>query len=208
MNTPNLSPENPPRKGFSPTLLLFLFLPLLGIFAAFMLILSDQAARVPAYVAPPTPAPVMPLPTRVSVIDAPVIDFELPVLGSSNRTARLTDYEGRIVFLNFWATWCEPCERELPAFMQFTEEHADDPNAPIILSVNYGESIAEINIYLAEQGISGLNVLLDSDIRVAQSYGVFQLPVTFVIDERGIVRYPKFGEMRYQDLQAYIDALS
>ncbi len=203
------TPETHPRRGFSPTLLIFLVFPLLGIFAAAGLLINDAQQRQPQYVpSPPTPEPVE-LPTLVDVVDAPVIDFELPMLidGAAGDSVRLTDYTGRVVFLNFWATWCEPCKRELPAFEQFTRDHADDPTSPVILAVNYGETPDLINTFLEQEGISGLNVLLDTDQRVGDSYGIFNLPVTFVIDERGIVRYPKYGEMTLADIQAYLDAL-
>ncbi len=198
----NASPQKP---RFSPALIL-LILPILGVVVGAALIVGENGARTPAAVSLPTPRPVE-LPTLVNVVDAPVIDFELPVYGNENQTIRLSDYAGRIVFLNFWATWCEPCKRELPAFIQFGRDNPD-PDDPIIVAVNLGESAQQIADYFAENQIVGLNVLLDQDQRAGDSYGIFNLPVTFVIDQRGIVRYPKYGEMTLDELYGYTDALS
>lgn len=201
------SPTENNSSSKAPTFLLFLILPVLGVFAAFMLIMSErQVQTIPDYVAPPTPMPVTPLPTSVNVLNLPIIDFELPLLGT-DQTVSLSDYNGRIVFLNFWATWCEPCKRELPAFAEFTQANADDPTAPIILAVNYGESAELIEAFLSEQGITGLNILLDTDSSVSGRYGAFRLPTTYVIDESGVVRYPKFGEMHLEDIEGFIDWL-
>jgi peroxiredoxin len=137
-------------------------------------------------------------------VGAPVLDFELPALDGSG-PVRLTDYAGRVVFLNFWATWCEPCKRELPAFEQFTAEQGD--TGAVVLAVNSGEDEATVQAFLDAQGITGLNVLLDPEATVAKQYGVFQIPVTFVIDTAGNVRYPHYGELTPDDLAGYLAAL-
>jgi peroxiredoxin len=133
-----------------------------------------------------------------------VLDFELPALEGGD-TVQLSQYAGRPVFLNFWATWCEPCKRELPAFEQFTAEQGED--GAVVLAVNTGEDEATVRAFLEQQGITGLQVLLDPDANVAEQYGVFQIPVTFVIDSAGNVRYPHYGEMTAADLAGYLDAL-
>jgi peroxiredoxin len=138
-------------------------------------------------------------------VGAPVLDFDLPALDGSG-TVSLSDYAGRPVFLNFWATWCEPCKRELPAFEQFTAEQGDE--GAVVLAVNTGEDDATVRAFLEAEGITGLNVLLDPEAAVAEQYGVFQIPVTFVIDAAGHVRYPHYGEMTAADLAGYLDALA
>lgn len=188
-------------RRFSPALVLLLF-PLLGILIAGAML----AANAGGAIVPATPAPVTlpPMPTPVIIADEPVIDFELPNLNGD--TVRLTDYAGRIVFLNFWATWCEPCKRELPAFQRFVREQGD--TGAVVLAVNVGESADQVRAFLVQQNVSGIEVLLDADNAVADRYGVFNIPVTFVIDQNGIVRYPKYGEFTLEDLYAYTEALS
>jgi peroxiredoxin len=147
---------------------------------------------------------VPPLPTLAPVVGAPVLDFSLPDLTRGDMV-RLSDFSGRPVFLNFWATWCEPCKRELPAFEQFTAEQGEDGAA--VLAVNTGEDAATVRDFLQAQGVSGLRVLLDPEATAADQYGVYQIPVTFVIDAAGFVRYPHYGEMTAEDLAGYLTAL-
>lgn len=197
---PTSAPRPPQRRPLSPALLVFLAIPLLGIVAAVIVIAGQPGGNSSVT---STPAPVV-LATVANVVDAPVIDFTLPTLDGG--TVRLSDLNGRIVFLNFWATWCEPCKRELPAMMEFQAANAGATD-PVILAVNYGDSSDQINTFLRDNGISGLQIALDSHTQVADQYGVYQLPVTFVIDQQGIVRYPKYGEMTLDDMNSYVQAL-
>lgn len=186
-------------------LLIFLVFPLLGLAAALVMIISSQAPSTPAAVALPTPPPVTlaPVPTAVTIANAPIIDFELTSL--DGETVRLSDYNGRIVFLNFWASWCEPCTRELPAMQEFVRAQPEDGAA--VLAVNVEESAETVRAFLEAQGIRDLEILLDQESSAAASYGVFNIPVTFIIDEAGIVRYPKYGEITQAEMNGYVQAL-
>ena len=199
------APQPPPNRP-APLLLLFLLVSLIGLVAVAALTLS--ANRAPAMATPPpTPLAVTlpPIPTLPPVVGAPVLDFELPALDGSG-TVRLSDFAGRPVFLNFWATWCEPCKRELPAFEQFSAEQGED--GAVVLAINTGEDEATVRAFLEAQGVEGLNVLIDPEATVARTYGVIQIPVTFVIDQAGNVRYPHYGEMTAADLAGYLEALA
>lgn len=198
-----MTPSNRPPY----LLLIFLILPLAGLIAAAVLALNQGSApRETATPAPPTPLAVMlpPLPTPAPIVDAPVLDFSLPAL-DDGEIVRLSDFAGRPVFLNFWATWCEPCKRELPALEQFAAAQGDAGAA--VLALNLGEDEAAVRTFLEAQGVSGLHVLLDPEASAASQYGVFQIPVTFVIDADGFVRYPHYGEMALADLASYMTAL-
>lgn len=191
-------------KRRSPPLLL-LILPLVGLAltAVFLFVSSLETAPRSAI---PAPVTVPPLPTPVNVAGEALIDFTLPTLAGDE--VSLSDYTGRVVFLNFWATWCEPCKRELPAFIEFTRTHTA-PDDPIILAVNLEESVERVREYAAENGIAidDLTVLIDPEGVAADRYGVFNIPVTYVIDQTGVVRYPSYGEMTLEDMQSYLDAL-
>ncbi len=178
--------------------MLFLIFPLLGLVAAAVVI----ASSAPTIAADATPMPVT-LPPPKAVADSPMIDFTLNTL--DGKTVSLSDYSGRIVFLNFWATWCTPCQKELPAFQAFQAQQGAD--GPQILAVNVQESADQVETFLNEYSVTGLTVLLDPDAAAANKYGIFNLPVTFVIDRQGIVRYPKYGAMTVDDLNAYVTAL-
>jgi peroxiredoxin len=159
----------------------------------------------PSTTLPPTPPAVtVPLlPTPVNLADTPLIDFTLTTL--DGETVRLSDYGGRLVFLNFWQTTCEPCKRELPAFASFVAEQPDDGVA--VLTVNVAENADIVRTFLQEQGVSGLIVPLDPDANVASSYGVFQIPVTFAINGDGLIRYIKYGEITRDDIDGYIQGM-
>ena len=189
----------PPRRGPAPALILFLLFPIVGLIAAGIVIFTNAPAN--GGVAS-TPEPVT-LPPAKAVANSPMINFALTSL--DGKTVHLSDFNGRMVFLNFWATWCTPCQKELPAFAQFQAQQA--PDGPEILSVDVQESKDQVETFLTEFSITGLNILLDPDAKAADSYGVFNLPVTFIIDTRGIIRYPKYGPMTVDDLNAYVAAL-
>lgn len=184
----------------SPVLLVFLLFPLVGLAAAVVVILTNTSPETGG--TPPTPPPVTLAPPRVSE-DTPMIDFTLTSLDGD--TISLSDYAGRIVFLNFWATWCIPCRKELPAFQQFQAQQVAD--GPAILAVNVAEDRSQITTFLAEYGISGLKILLDSASTVADRYGIFNMPTTYVIDGKGMVNYIKYGEMTPDDLALYLNSL-
>ncbi|MGQ9907391.1 MAG: TlpA family protein disulfide reductase [Candidatus Flexifilum sp.] len=185
---------------------LLLILPLIGLALTAVFLFVTTLENAPR---PVTPAPVTvpPLPTVVNVAGEALIDFTLPTLQGDE--VSLSDYAGRIVFLNFWATWCEPCKRELPTFIEFTRTHTA-PDDPIILAVNLEESADQVREFAASNAIAidELTVLIDEQGTAADRYGVFNIPVTFVIDQTGVVRYPSYGELTLDEIQAYLDALA
>jgi thiol-disulfide isomerase/thioredoxin len=184
-----------PHGRPSPILIVFLLFPLLGIVAAVVLALSESSA-------PPVPATPLPVTAASpSLIDQPAPNFALN--GLDGAEVRLSSYRGRIVFLNFWATWCEPCARELPVFEQFSTEQAEARQA-VILAVNVGEQPDRISPYLDERGIAGLEVLLDDDLELYGAYGIEVMPTTYVIDAAGVIRFKHLGEMTAEDLAAYL----
>ena len=198
MTTPN-PPQSPPPPGRpSPALLLFLIFPLLGIIAALAMALANPG---PAAVTPPTPLPVAP--QQLSLVDKPAPNFELK--GLDGRSYRLSSYRGRVVFVNFWATWCEPCRRELPAFEQFAAAQGADGAA--ILAVNIGETPDQVAAFFEQYGVKALPVLLDDTLDVYGAYGIERLPTTFVLDPAGTVRYKHLGEITAADLEAYVARL-
>ncbi len=195
-------PSQPTNKPAS-ALIVLLVVPVLGLLAAAVMILDNVRQSA----SPPTPLPVtappMPtLPNPNAMVDAEILDFSLPSLNGGTLT--LSSFRGRPIFLNFWATWCEPCQRELPVFQQFMQQQAALPDGAVIIAVNFGEARGAVETYLRSVGVSGIPIALDEQGTVADQYGVFNLPVTFIIDRRGVVRQPHFGEMKLNDFAAYL----
>jgi thiol-disulfide isomerase/thioredoxin len=188
------SPQ-PERRRIQPVLLALLLIPLLGIAGALIAVYASGGLNPP----PPTPLPVTAQASPLLERAAPNFDLETLYGGS----VRLSSLRGRPVFLNFWATWCEPCLRELPAFVDFMAEQPE--GGPVILAVNSGEPAARIEAFLAEQGIKGIPILLDLDYSVSTAYGADRIPMTFVIDAAGVVREMHVGELKLDDLRAYVE---
>ncbi|MCM3758362.1 redoxin domain-containing protein [Sporosarcina aquimarina] len=113
-------------------------------------------------------------------------DFELQSL--SGEKIRLSDYRGKKVFLNFWASWCGPCKVEMPYMENYYKKHKDLENVEII-AVNMTKS--ELNTKKVQEFVDahGLTfpVLLDSNGDIERIYKVIGLPTTYLIDEDGII---------------------
>ena len=138
-----MTPETPPRGKPSPVLIVFLIFPLLGLMAAIGLAVSEISK-------PPPPTPMSVSLEDTSLINKPAPNFELA--GLDGERYRLSNYRGQVVFLNFWATWCEPCQRELPTFAQFSSTQAS--NGAIILAVNLAETPETITDYFKQYDIN------------------------------------------------------
>ncbi|WP_077213847.1 thiol-disulfide oxidoreductase ResA [Bacillus dakarensis] len=105
---------------------------------------------------------------------------------------RLSDYEGKGVLLNFWATWCKPCEREMPYMDSGYKVYKD--KGVQVLAVNIGESDVVVNEFINRYDLS-FPVLNDKNQEVLTAYGVDPLPITFLINKDGIVERVHTGEI-------------
>jgi thiol-disulfide isomerase/thioredoxin len=118
----------------------------------------------------------------------------------------LRQHRGRVVVLNFWATWCEPCRDELPSLERL--QKARGGKAFEVVSVNFGEMPERIRTFLEREFVE-LPVVLDRDKSTAGRWKVGGLPMTFIVDARGRVRYQAYGERKWDDAQtlAIVDKL-
>jgi thiol-disulfide isomerase/thioredoxin len=106
----------------------------------------------------------------------------------------LAAYRGKVVLVNFWATWCEPCRAEMPSMQALRQSLAGKPFE--VLAVNMMESEEKIAAFLESERID-LPILMDRDGAVARRWKVRMLPITFVIDRRGAIRYHLVGEANW-----------
>jgi peroxiredoxin/glutaredoxin len=101
------------------------------------------------------------------------------------RARSLADYRGKVVLLNFWATWCPPCRQEIPSMTQLAEALSNEPNfALVALSVD--DDWPTVKGFFKGQP-PGFQLLLDKGARVSQTYGTTQYPESYVIDPTGKV---------------------
>ena len=109
----------------------------------------------------------------------------------AGKNVDLKDFRGRVVVVNFWATWCEPCKDEMPSLERMKAKLAGRPLE--VLTVNYGEFPEKIAPFVARERIA-LPVLLDPQKDAARDWKVAGLPMTFIVDSKGRVRLWVFGE--------------
>lgn len=122
-------------------------------------------------------------------IGYPAPDFSLVTL--DGESFALADQRGTPVVLNFWATWCGPCQNELPALQATAERYA---GKVIIVGVDQAEAPEVVRAYVDKLGLT-FPTPLDTDNAVAHRYNVTGMPTTFFIDADGVIRHFWMGEM-------------
>ena len=130
----------------------------------------------------------------------PALDFTLT--DQFGNTHSLADYEGKTIFLNFWATWCPPCKAEMPEIQQLYENYSQEgEDALIVLGVAWPElgdekTAEEIAGFLEDNGYT-YPVLMDTEGSLFMGYGISAFPTTFMIDRDGNVFGYLTGQMSY-----------
>ena len=105
---------------------------------------------------------------------------------------RLEDYRGKVVLVNFWATWCEPCREEMPSMNRLRASLAGRPFA--VLAINLAESDARIRRFM-EQVPLEFTVLMDRDSATAKAWRARVLPMSFLVGPNGRIRHAVVGEI-------------
>ena len=96
---------------------------------------------------------------------------------------RLADYKGKVVFLNFWATWCEPCREEMPGMERLHRAYKDRGLVVLAVSLD-SQGASVVNPFVRKLGLT-FPVALDPKMAVRERYGVWAVPSTFIIDRAG-----------------------
>ncbi len=122
---------------------------------------------------------------------APVV-LGLPDLDGRERG--LEEFRGRVVLVNFWASWCTPCIEEMPSIQRLAELMRDRPFA--VIGVNVAEQARRAKAMVERLGI-GFPVLLDRESEVFHRWGGTVLPTTYVLDGEGVVRYLGRGPLEW-----------
>jgi thiol-disulfide isomerase/thioredoxin len=117
-------------------------------------------------------------------------DFEL--LDMDEEPVRLSDYKGKVVLLNFWATWCPPCIREMPSMERLYQQVGVDSFD--VLAINQMESGDDVFAFTGQLAVDPtFTIVFDSTSQVSRDYAVRGLPTTYLIDKKGNIRYRAVG---------------
>jgi peroxiredoxin len=135
-------------------------------------------------------------------LGAPAPTFQLEPLGGGP-AVDLASLRGRVVLLNFWATWCPPCEKEMPAMERLHRTLAGSDFTLLAVSVDDDPSVVES--FRTRLGLS-FPILLDPRKQVSASYTTFRYPETFLIDREGRIVQRYIGEVPWDDPH-YVDRI-
>lgn len=124
--------------------------------------------------------------------------------GLHGTSIQLEDYQGKGIFLNFWGTYCPPCEREMP-YMENQYQAFQDRGVEV-LAVNVGESSLPVQNFMDRHQLT-FPIPMDRNSQVVDQYGIQPLPTTFLIDEKGIVVKVITGGMTEEDIRRYMEMI-
>jgi len=149
--------------------------------------------------------------SKPSAIDRPAPDFKVQ---DSDRTLSLDQFKGKVVVLNFWASWCPPCVEELPSLMRMQTELQSKGVVVLVISVD--ADAGDYEKFLKDHNVNFLTVRYPcrqtkSEViaEVSAKYGTYQFPETYIIDRNGMVRRKLIGAVNFTqpEMMEYLSRL-
>ena len=179
------------KRRIPTTLIVLLVFSLLGVGAA-ALVIGASNAQLTNSTANNTPA------RRVLRENTPAPDFTLTTLEGA--TIKLSDYQGRRIMLNFWASWCAPCLAETPDLVSAYNNLLKQGESDILfVGIGVNDDIQNLRKFAENNRVPYL-IINDTTSVVADAYGVIAMPITVFIDEKGLI-YRKFiGAVKQQQV--------
>lgn len=145
------------------------------------------------------------LPEESSPKKIPAPDFT--VLDAEGNSVSLSDFFGKPIVINFWATWCGPCKSELPAFQSLSESYGQDVTFLMVnMTDGSRDTVDGVKEFLADNGYT-FPVYFDTEQNAATAYGAYSIPATAFIDTEGMVVNAYLGAMSEQTLTNCIESL-
>ncbi|AWE08560.1 thiol:disulfide interchange protein [Lysinibacillus sp. 2017] len=127
-------------------------------------------------------------------------DFSLPTL--TGKEMSLSSVQGKVVILNFWASWCEPCNIEMPHLQSFYEKYQTDVE---ILAINVTSKDSEVAVKkFVDQYDLTFPILLDASGDISTMYGAFSIPMTIILNRNGEIEQEIVGPVEEELLEKYI----
>lgn len=160
------------------------------------------AVETPA--SPPSPAAPAQDPAAVG---APAPDFTLPDLFDEETTYILSAYRDRPVILNFWASWCVPCRREMPALQGAADRYGEEGLQVLGIDQAYTDSLGDARLFVRELGLTFPSARDDDGHVSTRLYGVMGLPTSVFITPSGDVAHIQIGEMSAEQVETFTQRL-
>ncbi len=170
---------------------------------------GSSATAVPTEAAEPTPASVLnSIAGAAAASTGPVSGTNIgnvapnfEAFTDAGKAVKLSDFQGQVVVLNFWATWCEPCKIEMPEFEKAYQ--ANGKNNFTVLAVNNSESLDKVTAF-REQFKLTFPMVMDEKGDLQRQYGVVSYPSTYVLDKQGVIIAKQFGPMTGEQIDTLI----
>lgn len=162
---------------------------LIGIAALFLLQKNGPVTSAAAEEYSSIPVPVE--------YDAP----ELALINLAGEEEALADYEGQVVLVNLWATWCPPCKAELPILQQYYADHVDE--GFVIVGIDFGEPAETVDAFIQSSSLT-YPIWVDEKSEAGMAFNSFNLPASFVIDRDGVVRLAWTGAISQAMLEKHV----
>lgn len=129
---------------------------------------------------------------RVTPLASPVVAENFVLQDMDGNRHALEDYRGKVVLINFWATWCPPCVREMPSLERLYQTLSDEPF--VVLAINQWENTDHVFAFMGQIDVfPSFPILFDPDSAVSEAFGVKGLPTSFLLDRNGRVVYRAVG---------------
>ncbi|NOY67693.1 MAG: TlpA family protein disulfide reductase [Gammaproteobacteria bacterium] len=142
---------------------------------------------------------------KISVLNQKRADFSLPDL--EDKIRHIKEWDGKVILLNFWATWCPPCRREIPAFIELQDTFGKDGFQVVGVAIDEKEAVID---YADGLGVNyPIMIGNNTALKISADYGnrFGQLPYSLIIDRKGIIRFIGKRELSYQDIEKRIKPL-
>jgi len=214
MSTTEERESNKPNKGANP-LLLIAGLFVLGIALALLLfggrIFDDNASvkdggdfdQIPSLSGVNREG--VPLPVSGAPLNVGDKAHDFNLADPAGNMIALSDFTGKPVIVNFWATWCPPCRQEMPAFQRIYDTYTDDEL--VVLAVNEAETPETVTAFFYDEMEFSFTPLMDEEAAVGTAYGAVGLPATFFVDRNGEVTAVHRGGLTQSQIEAYLEGI-
>lgn len=173
---------------------------------------APTAAPTATWLPSPTPRQrtVIPIPSPTArILIGPFVSQQAPEFALNNlegKQVKLGDYRGKVVLLNFWASWCLPCKEEMPLIQAAYEKYRE--HGLVVLGINMTDldDRKAIDRFVQETGVT-FPILLDESGSVSDDYRIISIPTSFFIDRTGMIQHFQMGAMSAKQLQEYLDEM-